>query len=534
MYRVFLVDDEPFIMEGLAYLIDWERHGLQIVGKAGDGAEALEALAGEPIDILITDIQMPRMNGLELIRSVRELQPDVKFIILSGYNDFDYVKEGVTLGIENYLLKPVNTEELIRTLTGTVAKIEQSVYKEESIKRHLEIIRDNLLYRWVTAAIEPEELRNREELLGIRLGLPGYVVGTVKLLFDQEQAEPAEVSSRAETIAAVRMYCQRTVQSYGPEQAVFADLEGDLVLLAGLNDGDADRIRFVRFMAELQAAIRERWGLPLLATVGEASKGDASAHRSYRTAKRMQDYYVLAPHDGPLVYEAAAPTAAAEPAAPAQAELAHFCKLLSAGKKDEALAWVREAFARLRETEGLAPSDIQNTAMAVLAAAVHHANLMRQEHEGVISDYKHLFSQVVKPQTMQELEELVERFVDRVLCASGAAEREYSPVIRQVLLEVERRYGDELSLKTLSQAFHMNPVYLGQLFHKETGETFSDYVNKYRLAQAKALLVESNLKTSDISVRVGYTDTSYFYKQFRKYYGFSPTEYRNWSKLGGG
>ncbi|MFB6365895.1 response regulator [Paenibacillus elgii] len=528
MYRVFLVDDEPFIMEGLAYLIDWERHGLQIVGKAADGAEALEALAAETIDILITDIQMPHMNGLELIRSVRELQPDVKFIILSGYNDFDYVKEGVTLGIENYLLKPVNTEELIRTLTGTVAKIEQSVYKEESIKRHLEIIRDNLLYRWVTASIESEELRNRAELLGIRLGLPGYVVSTIKLLFDQEQAE---VSSRAETIAAVRAYCQRTAQSYGPGQAVFADLEGDLVLIAGLTS-EIDRPVFVRFMAELQAAIRERWGLPLLVTVGEASKGEASAHRSYRTAKRMQDYYVLAPHDGPLTYETPALTTAAEPAAPAHAELAYFCKLLSAGKKDEALAWVKEAFARLRETEGLAPSDVQNTAMAVLAAAVHHANMMRQEHEGAIGDYKHLFSQVVKPQTMQELEKLVERFVDRALFASGAAEREYTPVIRQVLREVERRYGDELSLKTLSQAFHMNPVYLGQLFHKETGETFSDYVNKYRLAQAKALLVESNLKTSDISLKVGYTDTSYFYKQFRKYYGFSPTEYRNWSKLG--
>ena len=124
MYSVLLVDDEPSVLTGLRYVIDWDEYGVEIAGTASNGTQALELLRELPVDILITDIQMPQMGGLELLQQVRAQNMDLRCIILTGYDDFKYVKKAAQLGIENYLLKPVSPEELSETLLNTITKIE--------------------------------------------------------------------------------------------------------------------------------------------------------------------------------------------------------------------------------------------------------------------------------------------------------------------------------------------------------------------------------------------------------------------------
>ena len=125
MFKVFLVDDEPFIIEGLYDLVKWPDYGMEIVGHALNGAAALEAMKGLDLDILITDISMPVMGGLSLIPQAQKRYPELKVIILSGYNEFDYLKEGMRLGIENYLLKPINIVEMKATLANVAAKLNE-------------------------------------------------------------------------------------------------------------------------------------------------------------------------------------------------------------------------------------------------------------------------------------------------------------------------------------------------------------------------------------------------------------------------
>ena len=151
MYKVFIVDDEPFIIEGLYDIVDWSSFGMEIVYHAGNGQAALQALPEQPVDILITDISMPLMNGLDLIREARQLQPELKVIILSGFNEFEYLKEGMKLGIENYLLKPINVDELQSTLRNTAAKLDQLVKPRLEETYGIQMLKDNILYRWLTA-----------------------------------------------------------------------------------------------------------------------------------------------------------------------------------------------------------------------------------------------------------------------------------------------------------------------------------------------------------------------------------------------
>lgn len=169
MYKVLIADDEPFILDGLKKAIPWEDFRLQVAGLASNGMDAWDAVNTGEIDILITDIRMPKMNGIELLRRIREKDLPVKCVVLSGYDEFSYVKECARLGIENYLLKPVNFDECYSTLTNIVEKLDAQQRFDHIHSSGLEVLLDNIILRWMTGEIDLEELTERGEMLDIDL-----------------------------------------------------------------------------------------------------------------------------------------------------------------------------------------------------------------------------------------------------------------------------------------------------------------------------------------------------------------------------
>ncbi|QJD86270.1 response regulator [Cohnella herbarum] len=182
MYKVLIVDDELFILNGLPHVINWEEHGTEIVARARNGLEALEIMQNHDIHILVTDIMMPAMDGLELIKQIRDRGWNVKIIILSSHDDFKFVKEASKSGIENYLLKPIEEDELSNTILNTVEKLENEANATVQNHDNLNIVRENILYRWVTRNIGYDELENRAEFLQIDLSRESYMVGIVSIL----------------------------------------------------------------------------------------------------------------------------------------------------------------------------------------------------------------------------------------------------------------------------------------------------------------------------------------------------------------
>ena len=163
MYRVIIADDEPVIRRGLRETIEWDALGLEVAGEAADGAEALKLVREIRPEILITDIRMPEMDGIQLIREVRELDMNVKITILSGYSDYDYLKAAIRLGVDNYLLKPIDNDELIANLRNTVSEIEKEAAANLQIRQGTNLLRSNTLRRLVAGYISQEELREKAE-----------------------------------------------------------------------------------------------------------------------------------------------------------------------------------------------------------------------------------------------------------------------------------------------------------------------------------------------------------------------------------
>lgn len=274
MYRVFLVDDEPFIIEGLYDIIDWAAFGLEIVGSAENGQDALEALKESSADILLTDISMPVMDGLTLIREARQFRPDLKVIILSGFNEFDYIKSGLKLGVENYLLKPINIDELQETLANTIDKLNTTRPDRLFSDYDIRILRDNILYRWLTGRIAPNELIERTDMLEIRLDAPYLVTAIIRT---ESQFEPSY-----EAVQRLAME--------DPSMLPFVDIDGDLVIVFMLEDKELGKEKAMTMLENMQKRFAPS---PMRISLGSVEAVGEGAPQSYAHAKKAQEYFLL-------------------------------------------------------------------------------------------------------------------------------------------------------------------------------------------------------------------------------------------------
>lgn len=416
MYKVLIVDDEPLILEGLKHIIDWEGHGLEIVGEACYGTEAIEILNKTKVHILITDIKMPFMNGLELIRHIREKELNIKCIILSGYDDFEYVKEAAKLGIENYILKPVSEDELLSTLVTTLAKIESELHKQIEIRENNQILRENILYRWVTNNISSEELVKRADFLGISLKSDSYLAIVVSKLLRSVDGSSCPIADDHLLKYAVGNIISQTLTEEGLPFALFHDLEGDIVLLLAGQAAREDRSVLMEALKKCSENMRKFLKITAFMTAGSLETDVKSVHHSYTRAKRLQDDNLIPPSIGIIFWD---------------------------------------------EIEG-----------------------SMEENKG-------------------------------------------GSIIKKVLGYIRNQYAADINLKTIAYEFDINPGYLGQLFKKETGDTFPNYLNKFRVEKAKELLANTSLKASEVSERIGYANNSnYFYTVFKKITGMSPSEFK--------
>ncbi|XEC93051.1 response regulator [Paenibacillus tarimensis] len=518
MYNVWIVDDEPFILEGLYSILDWTELNLRVAGHAESGREAIEKIGGAAVDILITDINMPEMNGLELIRTLKENNPELKCIILSGYNDFEYVKEGMLLGIENYLLKPINTEELKQTLVTTVEKLNRS-YNQKLPLDHIEMLRDNILYRWCMSRISREEWKLRSEYLGLKLDAPNV---TAVIITPEAESDIGEAVS-------IRKLAEDFMNRQSLPFLCCQDLDNDTVLLVGSgNDPEYDQERMESTMQSLYLQLSERSGKRICISIGSQEPGLDYAADSYRNALLVQDYALLFPDDPVLTFAKVNHTVSEErKTVPIQFETYADC--LQAQQYESLARQIDEDFDAFSRMEGVTPLQLRITASEILIQMKKSLKNAVLFNDSISDAYLKAMSEIHRAATLDKLKSLVKSIAKEMIETLSGDQT--SPVIKQVLNYINTSYAEDFSLKTLGQAYRIHPVYLGQLFQKEMNQSFSDYVNSFRIEKAKQLIRQTPMKVPEIANAVGYWDTAYFYKQFKKYTGTSPASYKRYSQL---
>ncbi|WP_408892738.1 response regulator [Paenibacillus taichungensis] len=501
MYKVFIVDDEPFIIEGLYDILDWSSFDMEIVSHAGNGQAALNALSAQPVDILITDISMPFMNGLDLIREARQLQPDIKVIILSGFNEFEYLKEGMQLGIENYLLKPINVEELESTLRNTASKLDHALSPQMDDAYGVQILKDNILHRWLTGQIAATEFEERAQFLNLSLDAPDVAVAILRT-----KGEVSGMFERVEGMLKEKSYLN-----------VFHDIDGDIVIVANVHAGEDEEKRFMECLQVLSVALCETHPAVLIG-VGSLMRGLHHAPTSYQEAKKALQYVMIYPDL--KVIDHAILEKGGSSASPFSIDWKEYAKLILSRNAELLAERIQVDFEQHRD--GVTPAELQNIALEVVIRFKMELEGIKHSDESAI--YQRGLRLVLDSGTFDELVQALQQVGTETI--QSLLQDLKNPIVNQVLQHIDKHYAEELSLKLLGAHYHLHPVYLGQLFHKETGDTFAEYINKYRIERAKEQLRNSNLKVHEIARNVGYWETGYFYKQFRKYVGISPTDFK--------
>lgn len=228
MYKLLIVDDEPMIVEGLKAYILAAGYPFGAVDTAPGGREALSLMEKQLPDLLITDIRMPHLDGIGLLSAVRERKWATKVIVLSGYNDFEYVRSMAVLGIENYLLKPVNEEELYATVSATIKKLDNEQALQLTAQMNAGLIRENIINRWLYGSIGENELTERAAFLNLPLEASGYQPCIIRLLGTNADKDPFLLQKFQELCAGIlseNQYCCHARNYAGDMIAVYCPNE---------------------------------------------------------------------------------------------------------------------------------------------------------------------------------------------------------------------------------------------------------------------------------------------------------------------
>ncbi|WP_250277846.1 response regulator transcription factor [[Clostridium] colinum] len=487
MYKTIIVDDENLIREGLKNIIDWESLNITILDTAQNGKEALEIFKKNPVDIIITDINMPLVNGIDLLKQIKYIDKNVKFIILSGYEDFTYAKEAISIGVEAYILKPIDEEELLKVLKDIVTKLDE--YKNiKNINIKKDIILKNILNKKSTK----KDLIDSKEKINIKLDDSLYVVST--LLIKQG-------------INSINFkYIEKTEVLY--------DDYGNLILINSF-DKNTDLNEIKKFYEDILEDIRNKYNYDILISVGRIVDDINMLNKSFKISNLVRKNILISGFNKCLTEEDLLHSRDIQ----FENEINEISRLIINNDIEAVNKYIDD----LLDNQGLTPKNIYNFATKILILYDNLKTRFKIDNEDNLGD------SIINVLNLTKLEEIKKYIKEKLVYLIEYIADEnikLSPIVRRIVKCVNENYNKDLSLKTLALEYNVNTSYLGQVFTKEIGIQFSDYLNKVRNSVAKDLILNTNKKISDISKEVGYLDTSYFYRKFKKYYGVTPATLR--------
>ncbi|GIO40957.1 response regulator [Paenibacillus apis] len=524
MYQVLIVDDEALVHHHLWTMIEWEHYGFELCGEAYSGLMALQLIERIRPQIAIIDINMPGMNGVELQGEIRWRYPEIVTIMLSSYDDYDYVRECLRNGAMDYLLKHrLNEQSLITILNRAVKELEEanaavsskSAQEMEGESRRNELLREHLSHLLTGKPDAAQELQAYVAQHRFFEGAVCYAAAAVQiipfLLLTESQSD-------VQTNRLVRQAVELTQQTLGdPSESLAVYVENGrlAVIFAFKNRSEqAASSEAERLMSHVIHSLELFLNLKCTYAVGHISGGLSRLEASYHAAERVID---------------ATPSLKETTASPANASRLSLT--------------IEEQKQLLLSMERLDKEGVQRSLAAVFAAIRKHP-LHSQSVQMMISELLSIGEKAL-PREAGGLEELPSReelgrlgsmegleawlydYFDQLLnlLRQRQAAGPYSRHVSQTILLILERYPSFITLELAAGAIGLNPSYLSRIFKEETRMTFSEYVNRVRIDASCKLLESGKYSIKQISSQVGFTTYNYFFKVFKELTGMTPHAY---------
>lgn len=505
MLKIMLVDDEDLVLEYLEHMIDWEKQGYRIVGQVSSGRQALELYEKYRPEIVMADIRMPGMDGLELTKKLKEKNKDVVVILMSAYKDFEYAQKGIQYGVSNYLLKHELQEKKILAELDTVRK------ELEKLKERKKIYQSHLMKQLISGQKMTEDIEDfcaGNRLFLLLLHKNAYIIHG-EVMEEEWKAEEEEVVREILTQGNTEQCLYVSdVQVTGNNWIILYQLESIASKYAVnclIEQKSEQIVRSLSNRSELHVQVIYSYEITL-----------REIGRTFREMAWQIRYAFFREPD-----RAYALTLLPEILPTEKQFLGDKVKKLHEAvheRDEESKKIVRAWFSEIEEKKQL---DAFKALMPLLEQILAEAEECEERREE-----RRLWT--VK-ETGEYYAECFER-IHRELCERDT--ESYSRLVSDVIQYLKKHYNEDLSLDTLGEVFKMNGPYLGRIFRKETGNTILKYVTNLRIEKAKQFLSVHNYTVSETAYHIGYQTSQYFSQIFTREVGINPQEYKKWKEKG--
>ncbi|WP_034761834.1 response regulator transcription factor [Rossellomorea vietnamensis] len=519
MLKVILVDDEIQIRRGLKWKVDWEEEGFVIAGEASNGKEALQVIEEVMPDLILTDVRMPVMDGMQLVKALSSQYPEIKVIVLSGYADFEYVRSSLVEGVKDYLLKPVDPEELTAALRKSKGEIEVEKQRRMETDRmnqfHAEEMREQYLLHLVKDEWAEKNI-SRERLSQLKLDV---LVGEDTVVqFITVEIRSSDSEQVRDLFLPFKMLCRELSYEHEGIMSFYDTSYPNMIHFLCHHHSGGDQVP--HFVQELQKNVSAYLHLETVIGLGKVVRGLSQLKNGYISAllswSQSSADVMSQVIDGTSSKQTAEFTEDAE------------WKLSNSMEQGDFESFRKHLLTTLAECDRQSVMSYSFAASRVLFML----GSMARKYDLYTDDLKKkmwncqlgIWELTSRDRVKGELLDLARVIAEKVSetrhSSNGIA------IVENVRRYMDRHYTNEISLTSLADQFHINSAYLSEMFKELVGQNFSDYLVNLRLEKARSLLMDEQLKVIEIAHLVGYSNSGYFSTVFKKRFGQKPLDYR--------
>ena len=542
LYRIILVDDEEEVRKSIIRKIDWTAVGFAVVGDAENGEDALEKIENLEPDVVLTDIRMPYMDGLTLAERIRQKYPSMKIVIFSGYDDFEYAKQAIKLNVTEYILKPVNVEELTAILKRIKTNLDEEIEQKrnvnllrENYKRSLPILREQFLKDLISRPMDGETVQTLLREYDIPLaGAKKWIAIAVELELEQELTQeeaplPLHEEKTLIPISVMQILSENLKPGYRFSLLSFSgSADAKIAGIAAIDENNS-QTELINILGDICKEIRKTLKVPVTIGIGHSAQKLENISRSFQSALDALGYRSVVGTGSTIYINDVEPGIGGKLQFGSEEESA-LIQAIKFGPEEKIRETVRGIVDRMNEARVHARQQ--------QAYILSVANCMIQLIQQYDLNMEEIFAEdPLGPDPFTVIQSMLNRenfsrwLYQTALKINNALSRERDYAARQVIEKAKQYIMDNyqdpgLSVEQICRYLHMSPAYFSTMFKKATGQTYIAYLTEVRLNKAVELLNMTDEKTYVIASQVGYQEQNYFSYVFKKRFGVSPTKFR--------
>ena len=536
MYKLILVDDEEEVRKGIIQKIKWHKYGFELVGEAENGREALEMAEKFTPDVVVTDIKMPFMDGLQLSEELKKRFPTIKIIILTGFDKFEYAQKAVNLNVVEYALKPVSSVDFIEVLLRVKAQIDDEMLRkkdmevmEEYYVKSLPILKEKFLTYLITSKISKEEIQEKCENYNINLAGNRFIVSVINI--DRiETYKTLKIDNRNEqdlTKFSVLNIIEEILIKHD-RGLVFIHNEM-IVLISPYLEEDRGIIfnNVQSILEEIRQNIEKYLKFTITIGLGTIISDVSYISDSYQNAILALDYRFIMGNNRIIWIEDIEPS---------RSEKIVFDEIMEhdlrssikVGTEKEIIETIEGLFLQLLDVKGPF-KHFQVYLLEILTTIIKTAESLNVDLTYIFGENYNLFVELYEFNDLNQVKNWFQYISIKIMnYITKDRQDSCTLLVEKTKAYINKYYCDSsITINSLCNYLFISPTYFSFIFKKETKMTFINYLTQIRMNASKELIKATKLKSFEIAYKVGYSEPNYFSYCFKKHFGISPSEYRN-------